>query len=460
MSRARYYGGSCNLWAGRSMLLEPIDFEKRNGAPSEWPIPYETMAAYYPRAAKILGLPPVPLFEETAYRNKTTADEKAIFASPLLRPAISLWAKKPKRFGDDYRRKAGSSSTAGLLLHANVTRIDLDRSGGEVASVTGKTLEGNEIRVRAKAFVIACGGLENPRLLLASRDVAGFGVGNAHDQVGRCFMDHPRTVLGTVRLREDNRIPLLRGVPIREGKVQFGVGFSPEAMRREGTLNHYVTLEARYSEYVAATYQSFVQTMKVLLRRGYAGSRWKLGHSGLGDIPGMIYLLTPKELMPHFVYRWYTTLRRALNPQAGGNTRVLVFFCEQPPDPESRVLLSRDRDRLGVNRIALQWKIGDDVRRSVIRLRRALGDHLRERGLGAVEEVDEEIVFSDASHHMGTTRMSMDPKRGVVDADCRVHGVRNLYMAGGSVFPTSGHSSPTLSIVALALRLADKLQTI
>jgi len=460
MSRARYFGGSCNLWAGRSMLLEPIDFEKRDGVPgSGWPIPYAELAAYYPRAAELLGLPPLRFFEEQPYAGRMSADELQLFRSPVLRSTVSLWARRPKRFGSDYRRMARGSRQAHLLLHGSAVRIELHRDGACAEAVAVRTLGGGELLVRAKTFVIACGGLENARLLLASRDVQHTGIGNANDRVGRCFMDHPRAVFGKLRLRKDNRIPLLRGLPIKEGKVQFGLGFPPETLRREGLLNHYLTLEAEFSEYVAAKYQTFVQTMKVLLRRGYAGSRWKIGRSGLGQIPGMIYLITPKELMPHFAYRCYTTLRRALNPQAGGNTRVLVFFCEQPPDPESRVQLSTEKDGLGMNRIALHWRIGEEVGRSVLRLRQALAEAMRERGLGCLEEPKQEIAFSDASHHLGTPRMSAGPGEGVVDTQCRVHGVANLFMAGGSVFPTAGHSSPTLSIVALALRLAERLRT-
>src|SRR5690606_38492257 len=163
------------------------------------------------------------------------------------------------------------------------------------------------------------------------------------------------------------------------------------------------------------------------------------------------YLLTPKELLPHPVYRALTLVRRGLERRTAGGSRVVVYFCEQPPDPESRVTLSRERDRLGMNRLVLHWRISPEVTRTVLRLQELLRVRLREAGIGEIESPDEEVRFTDASHHMGTTRMSTSPRTGVVDPDCRVHGVANLFIAGSSVFPSAGHANPTLTIVALAL---------
>lgn len=458
MSRARYFGGSCNLWAGRSMILDEIDMARRSWVPhSGWPISLSELNDYYKRGAEILGLPSLERFDENAYRKKMTRDERSLYTGGPLEPKISLWAKKPKRFGKSNKSRLRRSGNVKLILNANVTKINLHHDGSAVESMSASTLNRTGLTVRAKTFVLACGGLENARLLLVSRDVHPEGVGNRWDVVGRYYMDHPRAVFGTVRLRENSRLPLLRGLPLRDGKVQFGIGFSQETQRREELLNHYLTFEAQFSDYVEQSYESFVQSMKVLLRKGHAGSRWRVGHADLGPIPGMIYLITPKELTPHFLYRWYVTMRNVANPHAGGNKRVIVYFCEQPPDPESRVTLSTTRDRLGMNRLSLHWRIGPEIERSVLRLQEFLRDWLEEKGIGTVENTASELRFTDASHHMGTTRMSQDPKKGVVDRDCKVHGLHNLFVSGSSVFPTGGHTSPTLGIVALSVRLAEKL---
>jgi len=244
---------------------------------------------------------------------------------------------------------------------------------------------------------------------------------------------------------------------LSDGRVQLGLGVTAVARQRQGLLNHYATLEPAVSEYTAAAYQSFVRTMKVLLRRGYTGHRWDVGRGRLGHIQGMIYLLTPKEILPHFVYRWHTAFRNAVAPRAGG-ARAVVYFCEQPPDPQSRVSLSPERDRLNMNKLVLDWRLAPAVARDVLRLQELLRDRLKTAGVGELESMDGEPTFTDASHHLGTTRMSASPRTGVVDAECRVHGIGNLFIAGSSVFPSAGHANPTLTIVALVLRLAERFR--
>jgi choline dehydrogenase-like flavoprotein len=440
------------------MKLSAADLDARAWVPdSGWPLPYTELSRYYPEAARVLGLPAIEMFEPERHRAGLSEAERALFESDSLAAAVSLWGRKPKRFGAAALPVLRRSRNVRLVLQGNATGVELDEAGTRVQAVQVATLSGRRFRVRARAVVLACGGLENARLLLVSRDRHTRGVGNAHDLVGRYFMDHPRAVFGRVRLNEGAPLSLLEGRPLADGKVQLGIGFSPAEQRERGLLDHYATLEVEHSEYTEKQYQSFVRLMKILLRRGYAGSRWKVRGAELGHIPGLVYLLAPRELLPHAVYRWTWHARRALFRRRGGGTRVVVYFCEQPPDPESRVLLSRDRDRLGMNRLVLRWKVGPAVRDSVDRLQELLATTLERTGAGVLEAGRDEIRFTDASHHMGTTRMSDGPRTGVVDTDGRVHGVEGLYVAGSSVFPSASHKNPTLTIVALALRLADHL---
>jgi choline dehydrogenase-like flavoprotein len=458
MSRARYFGGSCNLWAGRSMRLAPLDLAGRDWvADSAWPIGGEDLAVHYPRASAALKLPPNEHFDAQWYRTRLSGSERCLYDGDLV-PTVSLWAKTPMRFGTAHRQRLQRSRHTRLVLHANVTAIHLCDGGRAVESVEALTLDHRRLLMRARVFVLAAGGLENARLLLVSRDRHGSGIGNGFDLVGRYFMDHPRTVFGKVRLRPGARLPLIAGLPTRHGHVQLGIGPSEAVQRRERLLNHHVTLEPEYSPYVRDAYKTSVEAMKVLLRRGHAGKRWNLADVRRGGLDEMIHLLTPKEIMPHFLYMWARRARAALPRKAGEETRVVVYFCEQPPQPESRVTLSPERDALGVNRLVLDWRIADDVVRSVMRLQELLALELERRGVGQLVPGEGAPRFTDASHHMGTTRMSDDPKRGVVDADCKVHDVANLYVAGSSVFPSSGHANPTFTIVALALRLAEHLR--
>lgn len=460
MSRARYFGGSCNLWAGRSMALAPLDLTERPWVPGgAWPIDYAELARYYPAAAAVLGLPHAPVREPDAVARHLSADERRLLDNPDLVPTLSLWGRRALRLGAGDARRLASMPGTTVLVSASAIELRTQESGERVAEALLKTLSGVECRIRAHQFVIACGGLETARLLLASRDRHQDGIGNERDLVGRYFMDHPRAVFGKVHLSAAARLRGLRGRPVADGKLQVGLGFAPELQRREGLLNHYVTLELQTSGYTEAKYQSFVQTMKVLLRRGHAGSRLDLARRHLGQLPEMIYLLSPKELMPHPLYRLYVGLRDSLPRRRVPQTFVPVYFCEQPPNASSRVMLSPDRDALGMQRLVLDWRIDDSVYHGIDRLQQLLAHRLRETGLGSLQPGQGRPAFTDASHHMGTTRMSQDPRLGVVDAQCRVHGTGNLFVASSAVFPSAGHANPTWTIIALALRLADHLKT-
>jgi choline dehydrogenase-like flavoprotein len=140
-----------------------------------------------------------------------------------------------------------------------------------------------------------------------------------------------------------------------------------------------------------------------------------------------------------------------------------VNYCEQAPNPQSRVYLSQERDKLQMNRLVLDWKVGDDETKSMVRLQELVDSYLKKTHIGYLDHTSQQLTdlyYTDASHHIGTTRMSNDPRTGVVDSDCRVHGVNNLFLVGSSVFPTSGYANPTLTIVALAIRLAEHLKGI
>jgi choline dehydrogenase-like flavoprotein len=462
MSRARYFGGTCNLWAGRSMKLTELDFEARDWVPnSGWPISYTELNRYYDKAAKILKLPSFEIFENVTLERGMSQSEKALFNNDDLKPNISLWGKRPLRFGAAYKAKLKRSRNITVYLNANVTEVMLNPEGNSVEELRIATLSGNRASIRSKRFVLACGGLENARLLLASRGVQNSGIGNQFDVVGRCFMDHPRAVFGTVRLCGKQRLPLLLGVALRDGIGQVGIQLSETVQRKERLLNNYLSLERQWSPQTAKAYQSFIHSMKILLRRGYSGKRLTFSGAKLAMIPELIYLLAPRELTPHFLYRIVNATRKKFAKDLTELT--VVNYCEQVPNRESRVFLSEQRDKLNMNRLILDWKVGTEETRTLMRLQQLLDLHLRKHQIAYLATDSNEthnISYTDASHHIGTTRISENPKTGVVDRNCKVHGVQNLFIAGSSVFPTCGYANPTWTIVALALRLADHLREI
>ena len=458
MSRARYFGGTCNLWAGRCMALTPLDLTRREWVPySGWPMPYDELSSFYGPAARLLRLPLQNTVDTLVRSPRQDPVEHALFTAPDLAPNVSVWGKKPLRFGAVYRRQLRRSRNVSVYLHGSVTDIALNEAGNRVTHCTTKSLDGKTFAVKARRFVLACGGIETARLLLASRSRRPDGIGNQFGAVGRYYMDHPRAVFGKVILSKPQKLPLLLGLPLADGMAQVGLQFTEEVQRRERLLNSYLTLERYWSDHTAQVYQSFVHSMKIILRKGYAGRRLPFSRADLATVPELIYLLAPRELMPHALYRAARLLKQRLSE--GVRELVVVNYSEQMPNPESRVSLGDRSDRFNVPLPVLDWRIRAEETASIKRLQGLVDRHLREAGLGRLESGPfDDRIYTDASHHIGTARMSADPREGVVDQHCTVHGVDNLFIAGSAVFPTAGHANPTLTIVALAIRLAAHLK--
>ncbi len=459
VNRAREFGGSCNLWAGRCMRLTPFDLSRRPWvAEVGWPIGPEAIEPWLPQAARLLGLPDPAAFALDAHAHILSAHERRLLEAGPFAPILSLWARRPRRFARHFRTELVRSERIRVVLHANAVELETDAGGSRVVAVRCRSLSGRELRVEAEVVVLACGGIEVPRLLLLSRRHRPAGLGNEYDLVGRFFMDHPRTAFGRVRVRAGVALPLARGWPLRDGRVQLGFALPPALQAREELLHHYATLEEEHSGYTEQHYQTAIELGKVLLRRGHAGSRLDLGRiRQAARLDSLVYLLPPKEILPFPLWRAWRILKSRLESRRRERRYVVVYFCEQPPLAESRVMLDDSRDALGLPRVRLDWRIPVSVHASLERLQHHLARAFAASGLGTLEPGTGTPHYTDASHHLGTARMAASPRQGVVDPDLRLWSVPNLYVASSAVFPTGGHANPTLTLLALTLRLADHL---
>jgi choline dehydrogenase-like flavoprotein len=351
----------------------------------------------------------------------------------------------PTRFGEKYRDELDRSGNIHVLLNANAVDVQITSSGSAVRQIKLKSLSGREGQVRAKAYVLACGGIENPRLLLDSNGVERDGVGNRRGLVGRYFLEHPHAIVAYAipQTALDRYVAYYNSVEVAGIPIQVKPGVSEEVQRREGILNGCIDVGYGYDR--SPGYLGVYHIMRNL-RRGRMPSNFDTS---------LVQVLSDLDGAAGGLYR---QLR-------GQNVLWFGANFEQAPNPDSRVLLSAERDRLGCRQTTLDWRLSAIDKHSLRVGCRIVGEELARLGLARMK-MDAWLLKDDSTwddleghfHHMGTTRMSDDPASGVVDADCRVHGISNLYVAGSSVFPSCGYANATLTIVALALRLADHLQ--
>jgi choline dehydrogenase-like flavoprotein len=455
-SRLRLFGGTTAVWGGRVVQLDPIDFERRSWIEhSGWPFGKEELAPYYTEALRSLEV-------ETILADETMWDRLGLpqpdFDSDLLRTNFFQFDEQFERFT---LRRCGDlveSEKVKILLHATVLDICANAEGTAIESVQIGNLSGGRGVVRARVFVVAAGGLETPRLLLNSRGVQPQGLGNQEDLVGRFFMEHPHARAGRVFPRKLwQLLNLLPRTHRREGLRYAALGRISESLQeREGILNSSFTLSVRRHQGTRMPPGKWL----------FNAVKWKVPHDHRGRSLWWLHRRAKRAFAERFglASRW-------LRATSGRQGLYVVARAEQAPNPASRVLLSEVRDAFGLPQIALDWRFLDVDKRSLHVLIGALDRELQRLSLGRAEaspwleepdtpwEVDPLISSHPVGgyHHIGTTRMAASPKSGVVDADCRVHGLGNLYIAGSSVFPTSGWANPTLTILALTLRLGDHL---
>ncbi len=444
-NRQRALGGTLRLWAGWCRPLDGLDFAEREWVPySGWPIARETMMPFYARAHGRLGLGP-PEYELEHWERTIRASRIRLDPQEVVSRMYHL--AQPRALARSSAAELERSERSRVLLHTNLIELETDPSGNGVAGLRIGRLDGTGGRIVARRYVLAMGAIENARLLLASRRATSAGVGNAHDQVGRYFMEHIHFPSGRIRLHD--RHAVAPALYFRTGRDVIARLFLPEEVQaRERILNSNTMLEPVHPD---------------LLRRGFAVAHHLMLSADR--------VLTRVRHLGHLARRYAgpaaaRSYRRGL-PGADHPAHELRMHhtLEQAPNPDSRVTLDGETDALGVPRVKLEWRTTDTDRRTMIRGRDLIGQAFERAGLGTFERCpgDDDSVWPPPplqglrGHHMGTTRMHPDPRRGVVDADCRVHGLRNLYLAGSSVFPTSGSGTPTITIVALALRLADHL---
>jgi choline dehydrogenase-like flavoprotein len=456
--RYRVLGGGSNRWGGWCRPLDAIDFEARDGAGATgWPIGAGDLAPYYADTATLFRLP-AARFDVASWAHVLPAP------LPLTGDAFenALFLYSPEvNFADAYLDRLRSAATVDVLLRANVTDVRLDPSGRRVAALAVRTLAGGAFTVTPRATVLAAGGIENARLLLASATQRAAGLGNEHDLVGRHFMEHLHVAAGHLLLAAPCDTAFYRKAAYPEGlRVRGVLTPTPQARRRHALLGASIAVEEPSFAY-GTPFIGWRPEVTYGAVRGYRSLRHGPAGRAAERAKG-----TSERLWN--VGRQVQTARAARRARGraasagdgAGVLRSLYLRTEQAPSSLSRVTLGDRRDALGLRVPRLDWRISDGDTASIAELLGHLDTELRAAGLGGVIAPADgwEDGIIGGPHHMGTTRMAADPRHGVVDADCAVHSVDGLYVAGSSVFATGGYANPTFTIVALALRLADHLR--
>jgi choline dehydrogenase-like flavoprotein len=466
------FGGMAAIWnvvlgdevtpAARYLPMDPIDFESRDWVPhSGWPVTFEEMSPYYDRARTVCGVGRFNFHGprlDTGRAPLLTSSGALVTRLEQLGPATAFTRKSRHAVTKSENVRVVTNAVAVELVSAN-------ESHDEMARTVARSPGGIAFTVRSRVVVVAGGAIENARLLLNSTAESPSGLGNQFDNVGRFFMDHPRVSLGSGALSPEGLTRVMDlysrhhiGGELLVGKLKL----SENVLRQESLLNGNVLIVRNFSSAQQEGLSAASVVVNSMRRR-----------QGLTRVPKHLVVAT-RHAIPvarHLALLYLTrpgAAGRSLLKRTTATERSfeLNYQPEQAPNRDNRVTLGEQRDAFGYRVARLDWHWSEIDLQSIRRTREILASEFLTEGIGELAEMDGDDIRGEAGnespltahHHLGTTRMHNDPGQGVVDRDCKLHDASSVYVAGGSVFPTGGYANPTLTIVALAIRLADELK--
>jgi choline dehydrogenase-like flavoprotein len=448
--RFRIFGGSSTQWGGQILPMQAEHEE------SSWPLPAATFEPFYAEAQRLLGVDTLPFEAEAFFAAADIGPPAVLAALPEIDVRYSKWAPFARRnlattIGQDL--VASTNKTNGvvtLFLHANVTEILLAANGGCTEAVLARNYAGTVFRFEAEHFVVAVGTIETSRLLLASRRVQPQGIGNTWDQVGRYFHDHLSLVaaspVGKTRAQLLRWLaPYIFGGTVHTPKLEASSALR-QRFRLNGALAHLTVDEPE---------DSGISVVREILQARQRGGALRMLLRRAPQLPASLFEAGRLAWHAKRQHRRFVSVRAAIS---------LRLNVEQEARPDSRITLSTDCDALGMPLAIVDWKISDAETSTLRRFAGYLREHLA--SFDSVEmHWNEDLLngsgelsgIEDVFHAMGGTQMGLDPHTSVVDTDLTVHGIANLSVASASVFPTGGSPLPTLPLMALSLRLADRI---
>lgn len=440
--RLRLLGGSTNHWGGASAPFSEFDMSKRSWVnDSGWPIDRQELEPYYQASHALLEL------GDYEYKYPlSTKDEWLPQYSNGLNNRFYRSRVPPINFGTDFREELGAAKNVRIIYNAIATNIDANETADAVNSISFQSFEGKSGQVFAKAYVLSVGAMETPRLLLLSNDIQPEGLGNGSDMVGRYFMMHPHSYIGT--LTYDSLEFASQLIRQRDENVQLIgiVGLSEKTQISNkllaGSVQLIPLLDPDSGLAAARRIKNDLQNTE--WPDQFGSDLWRVLTDFDSVVAGNDGNITPS-----------------------GDAKIWVQ-SEQSPNPDSRVILDKERDDLGMQKLAVDCRLQDIDHQTIQKLGKLYGSEAARLGFGRVKLdpwVDSDTMtwpeeLESGCHHLGGARMSTNPTKGVVDENCRVHGIDNLYIASSAVFPTGSDVNPTITIVALSLRLTDHLKKV
>ena len=490
MAVRRQLGGTSTIWGGRCVPYDRVDFDRRpHISDTSWPVSYEELSPYFQRACDWLQCGRA-VFDVTRMTHLPPSIVPGLLNGDGSTATFERWSLSTD-FAREYADVLKRSSLVRVVTGLTCTEIISLPGGTRADHLSCRTLDGKRVTIRARGYVLACGGLETTRLLLASRGPHGGPPGDHSGHLGSWYMGHVDGVIANVRFCTPPRSTVFgfeRDIDGTYVRRRFSISREVQLQRdlpnvtaflanpeladhrhRNGVLSlAYLTLRSPVGRLVAPPAQRVSVTGD-----GSSGTR----DNSAARVPVRPHLLNiARDCTSVTRFAVGIGARRFLArgrktpgffaAYSGENLYPLQYRGEQVPNRRSRVCLVSDRDSVGMPKLSIDLRLSQQDADGILRCHQVWDEYLRHNGCGHLEYVSDDpgsVVWNrrgvGGSHQLGTTRMAARADDGVVDEHLAVHGMSNLFVASSSVFLTSSQANPTFMIIAFALRLADRLKS-
>jgi choline dehydrogenase-like flavoprotein len=485
----RQLGGTSVIWGGRCVPYDRFDFDRRSFAgQSAWPVGYDELRPYFQRACDWLDCGR-PAFDIAEMSHLPPSLVPGLVDGEVRASTFERWSV-PTNFGRKYRQRLQQSARIRVVTGLTCTKIVCEPGQDRADRLECRSLRGFGVTVRCRAYVVAAGGLDSTRLLLASAGPYGGQLGNHSGHLGSWYMSHVEGVIANIRFATDPRATIFGFERDVDGTyVRRRLSLRPETQHKLQLPN--VVAWLANPELADPSHRSGILSFVYLVLRSPAGrlvasDAQRLSLSG-ETVPGSPYggaergsvrahvenLMRDPASVARFassfgVNRFLKRKRRipGFFVYSKENRYPLQYHGEQSPGRLSRVTLTDDLDALGMPKLSIGLRFSQDDIDGIVRCHRLWDEYLRCQRLGQLEYLSDDphaLALSRAGggfHQLGTTRMAARAEDGVVDQDLAVYGVRNLFVASSSAFVTAGQANPTFMLVVFAMRLAGHLGSV
>ena len=459
LNRVRQLGGSANLWANQLMFLKEKNIKNREWVTKDfsWPLTYDELKFYYDEAIRIVYK---KSFENFNYLNqeekkaKNFTHEDILFKNTPFDFISSFWPSKIERFNHNssFTKQILNSKDIDFFKSFTATEVEIDEESESIKSVKIQTKNKNCI-VKSSLFILACGAIENARFLLNNEKKSKL---LENFNIGKYFMDHPRVNLGFLKSNKKLKLNPFFGMKYNNYDFKKSISLSEEYQMQKKILNAHAYVEPKFKREDEIFFENLLSEIKKLIKlKGFPKINYK--NINIKKIFELVYLKLPPQISNSYLNNILRKVFEKKNYYLSFNEMDINYQSEQFPHVNSKIYLSDKKDCFNQNTVIIDWKLNDVDKKTENEFIKVLSENYKTHThLTFYENKNKEIT--DASHHSGTTRMSLNKSDGVVDKNCKVHGIKNLYIAGSSVFRSAGSVNPGFTNMAMSIRLAKYIQ--